>query len=303
MPVFFEGVYAAILTPFDANGHFHQAAYERLMDHLYNSGVHGLYCCGVSGEGLMMSVAERQAVAEAAVAGLRKRGKVLVHVGSGNTEDSAALARHAARIGADGVGCLAPYTNNYGIEALVDHFAAVAEAARPLPTLVYYTPAIAPSLNHYAQLERLLDLPLIAGVKFTGTDASELAYAICERGERQTVLSGVDENFAPALLMGAHGAIGSFVNVAPDLFAEIYALARKGEWERAREVQRQIVKIVRVTERYPFLSALKNTVTWQGCECGEPRRPQPALSAEEKAELRGRLEALGMRFPSCMAAS
>jgi dihydrodipicolinate synthase/N-acetylneuraminate lyase len=302
MAEFFRGVFAAILTPFDAEGRFQPSACERLVDHLYSAGIHGLYCCGVCGEGLMMSVAERQAVAEVVVAASRNRGKVLVHVGAGNTEDAVALARHAARTGADGVGCLAPYTGEYGMDALIDHFSAVAEAARPLPTLLYYTPGIAPSLRNYGQLERLLDLPSIAGVKFTCTDASEFAYAVYERSARQTVLSGVDENFVPALLMGAHGAIGSFVNVVPELFAQIYDLARRGEWERAREIQKQIVRVVRVTEQYPFLSALKNIVAWQGCECGEPRAPHRALSADARAELRAGLEAAGMRFASSTAA-
>ena len=291
-----EGVYPAILTPFDENGQFNDKAYEKFIDHLYGKGVHGLYVCGVSGEGLMMRPEERERVAEVAVKSSQGRGHVIVHVGCGNTTDSVRLARHASRIGASAVGCLAPYTNQYGLEALRAHFMAVRDAAQPLPFLLYYTPQIAASLNSYRMLECLLDLPGIAGVKFTGTDAGELAVAIFERKKRQTVLSGVDEMFVATLLMGAHGAIASFINVVPELFVDIYNLARNGRWNEASEQQRRLVEIIRITERYPFLSALKAIVRWQAFELGEPRPPQPTLTSNQRSELHHALEAAGMKF-------
>lgn len=292
----FEGVYPAVLTPFDSSGAFNPRAYGGLIDHFFEVGVHGLYVCGVSGEGLMMSPEEREHVAEFAMAASKGRGKVLVHVGCGNTRNSKRLARHAAKIKADGVSCLAPYTDKYGIESLVRHYSRVAEAAHPLPMLVYYTPQVSPSLNTYVALERLLNLECVAGVKFTGTDAADFAFVMYERSAQQTVFSGVDEMFLAALLMGAHGAVGSMVNVVPELFVRIYGLAKEGKWLEANESQRHVMRFIRAVEGFPFLSALKCIVSWQGYECGEPREPQLSLTPEQRAELRRSLESLGMRF-------
>ena len=292
----FEGIYPAVLTPFDSTDRFAPQAYQALIDHLYKAGVHGIYVCGVTGEGLTMSPDERERVAEVAVAASRDRGEVLVNVGGGNTQDSVRLAKHAVRIGADGVGSLAPLTNPYGV-SLVGHFSAVADAAQPLPALVYYNPEVAPSLNSYESLEPVLDLPLIAGVKFTGTDAAELAYAIYERSHHQTILTGVDEMLVALQLMGAHGAVGALANVVPELFVEIYDLAKEGKWRHANEVQRRLLHIIRVTERYPFISALKNIARWQGNDCGEARHPQLALTPAQQSELYQGLETLEMRFP------
>lgn len=281
----FQGVYPAILTAFDADGGFDPVHFEELIDRLYSRGVQGLYVCGFSGEGLMMSPEERERVAEVAVAASRRRGHAIVHVGCGNTADTVRLARHAAKIGASGVGALAPYTGQYGEEALVEHFTAVLEAARPLPAMIYYTPSVAPSLSTYAVLDRLLNIPGIAGVKFTGTDASEMTCAIFERSGTQTVLSGVDEMFLASLLMGAQGAISSFANLVPAWFVEIYTLAQEGRWQEAREVQSRMIRVIRIVERYPFLSALKTILRWQGMDCGEPRRPHRRLTAEQQREI------------------
>ncbi len=289
---YLRGVYPAVLTAFDELGKFAPGPYEAYIDHLYAKGIHGLYVCGVSGEGLMMSPEERERVAEVAVAASRGRGHAVIHVGCGNTADAVRLARHASRIGASAVGCLAPYTGSFGLDSLIAHYTAVAEAAHPLPTLIYYTPQVAPSLGSYAVLECLLDLPGIAGVKFTGTDASELACAIFERSGKQTVLTGVDEMFLAALLMGAHGGIGSFVNLVPELFLEIYRLACAGCWEQAKPVQRRMIQVIRIVERFPFLSALKNVVRWQGFDLGEPRQPHARLTAEQQRELRDLLSSV-----------
>lgn len=280
-----KGVYPAILTPFDGKGRFDASGFEKLIQHLYSQGVHGLYVCGVTGEGLMMSLGERQHVADVAIAASRGKGEVIVHVGCGSTADAVLLARHAAGAGATAVGCLAPYTSHFDQDVLVEHFRAVVEAAQPLPAMIYYTPETAPSLNTYGMLERLLDIPGIAGVKFTGTNASELACAIFERSGDQTVFSGVDEMFLAALLMGAQGGIGSFANLVPGWFVQIYEMVQEGRWQEAKLLQHRMIRVIRIVERYPFISALKNVVRWQGFDCGEPRRPHQRLTPEQHTEL------------------
>ena len=151
--------------------------------------------------------------------------------------------------------------------------------------MIYYTPQIAPSLNSYAVLERLLDLPGIAGVKFTGTDASELAYAIFERSATQTVLTGVDEMFFASQLMGAHGAISSYANLVPAWFVSIRQLVGAGRLQEAREIQSRMNSIMRIVESYPFLSALKCVLRRQGFDCGEPRRPHQRLTGDQQNAL------------------
>lgn len=279
------GVYPAILTPFDEHGRFGPGPFRSFIAHLYASGVHGLFVCGYCGEGLLMDVAEREAVAAEAVAASRGKGGVIVHAGAARTEDAVRLASHASGIGAEAVAALAPASATT-TEALKDYFGAVAQAAAPLPTLIYYNPGAAPALGSYSVLEQLLDLPGIGGLKFTGTDAAELACAILQRATRQTVLAGVDEMFLAALLMGAHGSIGAFVNIAAGLFLEIYGLASQGHWTAARQPQRRMIELIRAVERYPFLSALKTIARWQGFELGQPRSPHLSLTAEQERQLR-----------------
>ena len=65
-------------------------------------GADGVFACGTTGEGILLSLEERRRVAVAFRAAVR--GRLIVHAGAQSTRDTAALAAHAAEIGADGGG-------------------------------------------------------------------------------------------------------------------------------------------------------------------------------------------------------
>ena len=87
------------------------------------------------------------------------------------------------------------------------------------------------------QLEELCSLPNVIGVKFTDFDLYRMA-AVARPG--RAVFNGRDEVLAAGLLMGADGGIGSFYNLAPDLFVALYDAAVAGRWDEARAIQQRI---------------------------------------------------------------
>ena len=95
-PTMLRGILPATVTPLDADGRFVRAPFERLLDRLYAGGVHGVYVCGTTGEGPLLSRHDREAVAEAAIANTPDGCHVVVHVGAASMDETLALARHAA---------------------------------------------------------------------------------------------------------------------------------------------------------------------------------------------------------------
>lgn len=132
----FQGVLPAIVTPLDQNGEFAPEVFERLLAHVYEAGTHGVYVCGQTGEGLLLPVAMRQHLAEAAVKGSPKGKLVIIHVGAAHLPDAIQLARHAERIGASAVSSLPP-AGNYTFPELRKYYQELAGACG-LPFLVYY---------------------------------------------------------------------------------------------------------------------------------------------------------------------
>ncbi|MCX6632585.1 MAG: dihydrodipicolinate synthase family protein, partial [Candidatus Solibacter sp.] len=235
-----RGILPAVVTPFDADEQFAPEPFEALLESVYAAGVDGVYVCGGTGEGLLQTVAQRKRVAEAAVNNSPKGKLVIVHVGSHRTGDAVELAQHAGKLGASAVSALPPL-GNYSFPEVRTDYEAGASAAE-VPLLVYFFPGSYPGVQTLDQVLELCRIPNVAGLKYTDFDLYRLR-SIKQSGA--VVFNGYDEVLAPGLLMGADGGIGTFYNVIPELFVDLYQRARGGDWEGARAVQDGINTIIR----------------------------------------------------------
>lgn len=285
-----SGILPATLTPFDADGRFAAAPFERMLARVFDAGVHGVYVCGTTGEGMLMSVRERQAVAAAAIATAPRGRSVIVHVGAGAFEDVRDLTRHAAQVGATAISSLPPSGPGFGFAETRRYYADLA-AVSDLPLVVYYFPQVYPGISTADQIADLCTLPGVVGVKFTDFDLSTLA-AVASAPDR-VVYNGRDEVLVAGLLMGAHGAIGSFYNVVPDLALTIARHAESGAWQEARRVQDDLNRLITTVLRFPIFPALKQILTWRGEPFGDCLTPRGRLTEDERRALAAALDAAG----------
>lgn len=279
-----EGVLPAIVTPFDHTGTFQIHAYEQLLKHVYAASVHGIYVCGQTGEGLQQSVAQRKQVAEASVQLSPPDKIVMVHIGAMSTAEAIDLAHHAAKVGAHAISALPPI-GNYSFAEIKAYYSALASASA-LPLLIYYFPAFAPAINSVHQILELCEIPNVQGLKFTDTDLFKMSEI---KRQGATIFYGTDEMLTAGLVMGADGGIGSFYNVMPQQFVELYELARQNEWQQARAVQTIINEVIAIGLRYPVNASVKAMLQHLGLDCGGCLPPRRSLSAEEVLELKHRL--------------
>jgi N-acetylneuraminate lyase len=284
-----KGIYPAAITPFDHQEQFVPAAFETLLEGLYAAGVDGVYVCGGTGEGLLQTVEQRQRVAEAAIGNTPSGKQVIVHVGSHRTADAVDLARHASKIGAAAVSALPPL-GRYSFAEVRRYYEEIA-AASDAPLLVYFFPESYPGVDTAAQALDLCTIPNVIGLKYTDFDLYRMNL-IEQSGA--VVFSGRDEVLVAGLLMGADGGIGTFYNVVPELFVEVFRLAQAGDWAGARQVQDRINTIIRITLDFPCFPAIKEILRWRGIECGPCIRPRGGLLPAQVIELRRRLEECGV---------
>jgi len=222
-----------------------------------------------------------------------------------------AFQRLAARLYAAGVDGL--YVNGQTGEGLlqpVEQRKQVAEAARavtpPGKQLIVHVgahrtedavelaPAISPGVRTLEEIERLLEIPGVIGLKFTDFDLYKLS--ILKRHGCRLIFNGHDEVLAAGLLLGADGGIGSFYNLIPERFVELFRLARQGQWEQARQVQQRINELVEICLRFPLIPAIKTILGWTGLPCGEALRPRRSLRVEETQQLRALLRESSFAF-------
>jgi N-acetylneuraminate lyase len=279
-----EGILPALVTPLDEAGGFQPDAFDRLLAHLYAAGADGVYVCGQTGEGLQQPLEQRKWVAEFAMKASPRDKTVIVHVGAMNTHEAVDLARHAARIGAHAVSAL-PAFPNFSFTEIKDYYTAIASAS-DVPLLIYYFPGLAPSINALAQVEELCEIPNVRGLKFTDSDLFKMSEI---KKRNVTIFYGTDEMLVAGLVMGADGGIGSFYNVMPALFVELFARARAGEWQQARAVQAAINEVIAIGLRFPVVPLVKQMLARLGFDCGPCQLPRRRLTSAEEAELDRRL--------------
>ena len=164
MPMPPPGVYAPLLTLYDAGEEIDVAATAALGRRLADAGLHGLVVSGSTGEFHLHTPVERQVLLEAVIAACPGT-PVLVQVGAPAQRDAMALAAHAMAAGATGVMLITPYYNRVGPKELAAFARAVHGAAGGLSLIAYTMPAMAGSQWPLELLRELAAEGVVGGVK------------------------------------------------------------------------------------------------------------------------------------------
>lgn len=289
----FRGPVAPIVTPCDEEDNIDWPALEANAARLGQSDVAGLYICGGTGDGANLTAGERKAVAEYLVPRQKAAGRLaIVHVGQTDQRTAAALAAHAAALGADAVASIPP---KKGWPQVVEYYEAIVRAAAGVPVIVYYIPGVTGMTAGLAELRSLLEVPGVAGIKMSDWNL-QLLHAVKMAYPDKIVYSGFDELLVPGLLYGADGSIGTWMNLLPDLYAGIYARVREGRAGQVLAAMDAFNDFLSVGWQYGILDTFEELMRAKGYAGRCFRRPsswQPGkVPADVLADLLGRLAAL-----------
>jgi N-acetylneuraminate lyase len=284
-----KGIYPAIVTSFDDTGAYTSESMRRIVRHQLEAGVDGFYVCGGTGEGLLLTRNERQAVLETVLDEVKGDAGVVAHIGAFQTTETLALARHASEVGVDAIAALPPaYFYRPDTLALIRYYTAVAEASS-VPLLIYNIPQRTGITMTQDLFDRLLELPNIVGMKDSSGDVYSLGLFSAGR-TAPVIFEGEDTVLLAGLLAGACGGIGATYNIMPRLFVQLWNAFQAKDLDAAAKTQGRINELISALEVVDLFGGLKQTLAWMGLECGEPRTPNRPLTADETVKLRRSLE-------------
>ena len=240
----FRGNIPPVLTPLHPDGSLDLASLDRLVDHLFDGGMDGLFVLGSSGQVAYLTDDERAAVVGRVVERSKGRGPVLVGVPDFTARRVIQHAKRAEAQGADAVVLTAPlYAINDEAET-ERHFRMVADAVG-IPVFAYNVPVRVHSYLSVDMLMRLAADGVIAGVKdSSGNDVGFrlLVQANDAAGKPLVLLTGHEVMVDGMYLLGADGAVPGFANVDPAGYKRLWDAAQAGDWAKAREEQDRIAK-------------------------------------------------------------
>ena len=290
----FRGIYPALVTPFQKDGTFDEAAYRALIRHVLPH-VNGVVPCGTTGEFSYMSVEERKRVIQVCLDEVGGRVPVLAGTGCPSTRETLALTEWARDAGVTGVLVVAPYYLKPSFNEVYDHYRALDKLGVPL--VLYNIPQCAGTHFRWWTAEgMILDFDNVVGIKDSSGDLPFMEALFEKVKGRVSIFVGHDEVVQAALAAGADGAILASANLIPDIWQKVYRATLAGDLETAQMWQQRVQKLVRIVVRCSSTQAVKEGLRMMGVPVGDSRHPvMPGggFRREDYEELRLQLESLG----------
>ena len=288
----FEGVVPALITPMDREGELDDQALRRVIEFNVQSGVHGMWMAGGTGESVLLSDEENGRIAEVAVDQVQGRSKIIMHVGAPTTARAVKMATVAARFGVDAICCVPPFFYPPSEEEAIEHFRLVASAAS-LPFFAYNLPdctgfTVTPEFVAKAR-DRV---PELIGLKHSSHNLYHLR-EFTKVG--LTCFMGSGQMMLPAMALGAVGCIDGPLCMAPELWLEIWNAVHDKDLDRAARAQEHASEIVDLVWKYGNPRVEKAVLSWRlGIDCGDPRPPRRPFADEQRSTVLDAVARLGI---------
>jgi 4-hydroxy-tetrahydrodipicolinate synthase len=284
-----------MVTPFDDQGHIDFAATRKVVDFLLSHGVHGVMVGGSTGEGLLLTLDERQNLCEVVVDQTAGRIPVIAHTGCISTASTIRLTRHAMTAGATAAAIIVPFFFGLDDDSILNHYVTVANTVPRFPLFVYSFPGNAKNDITPGLLKNLRSAaPNIIGIKSTNPHLVRFQECLMAGGDGFLALNGVDGLMLPALTVGALGQVSGNANAFPEVFCALYEAFVAGDMERARSEQQRVNRIRCVLKDGFHPAFFKAVLSMRGIPAGRVRPPMRELTDKEMRELQYGTRALGL---------
>ena len=271
------GVSPALATPVMEDGYtVNTDCVTQLVAFLESKGSKGLFVGGSTGEGILLTTAERKRLNETAVQAATV--PVMLHIGANRLDTAVELAEHASIIGADAIAAVTPYYYGFHDEGLIHYYHSISRAAPELPLLLYDIPhmavnGISPNFIKAVQEK----VPTIAGIKTSRGDMIDIN-ALFRAGTQPFITFAGKEPLAlGALSYGFDGLVSGLSTAVPEPFVAITAAFGNGDLEAARAHQNTINQLLTCIPTGYRIGAIKQILAERGYAVGTavPPRPMP----------------------------
>lgn len=293
------GIIPPLVTPLSRPDRVDRAGLRRLVRHVLDGGVHGLFMLGTTGEFPSLTQPMKKAVIETAVEAANGAVPVYVNVSDPCTQQVMANIDLTARIGGDAVVLLPPFYFPLGDDELAVFYNRIAGQSK-LPILLYNIPTLTKTLLSQDLVVRLSAHENIIGLKDSHGDMMYMQALLQYFRDRRDfhVFVGVETLIAEAVLFHGAGGIPGGANVAPSLFVNLYNAAKKRDFRTVDRLQAQVIHLNGIYRHGRFwssyLKGLKTALSIMGI-CSNIMTPTfDAFSVKEAKEIEIELKRLGI---------
>jgi 4-hydroxy-tetrahydrodipicolinate synthase len=299
-PKLLRGVVPPVCTPFTADYEVDEKSLRRLINHLIDGGVHGLFVLGSTSEVAYLTDKRRADVIRIALDETAGRVPVVAGAIDMTTFRVNDHVRAAVEAGIDGIVLTAPFYVRTHPEEIALHFKLVKEACGDVPLYAYDIPVAANGVKlETSTVLKMAKEGVIQGLKdSSGNDAGIRAVVLGAQklGLKDfVVLTGSELTVDSALMAGAHGVVPGIGNIDPVGYVKIFDYVAAGDYKAARAEQERLTEMFglvdvgapsRMGRGSSALGAFKASLKLLGIiEDGRTAPPQIPLNSDEIAAI------------------
>ncbi len=279
-----SGVYSAVTTKFDEEGHLDLDAFVDNLKIQVAAGINAIIIGGSLGESSTISHDERIEMLYSARSEFNKKVPLLINIAEGSTHNAVALAMRAEDSGADGLMVLPPMMYKATDAEVVDFFTDIATSTS-LPILVYNNPVDYKIEITPLMFELLLKHDTIQAVKESTRDTSNVTRLRNWFGDRLKILTGVDTIAAESIIMGADGWVAGLVNAFPAETVAIFRMIKAGQIEKAIAINSWFLPLFELDISPQLVQNIKLAESISGTGTEYVRSPRKMLSGSHRERI------------------
>ena len=289
-----HGIIPPVATPMQPNEDLDLPRLRWFLDHLINSGVHGIFVLGTNSEFYALDETEKQQVVATTVEHVGGRVPVFAGTGAESTREAVRLTKMAQKEGVSGVSVITPYFIMPSQQEIYDHYRRIAEST-PLPVVLYNNPSTCGGLKIEVEtVARLAEIPNILAIKDSSGDLQNTNEYLRVVPERFSVLQGRDTLIYQSLIFGARGAVPATANIAPKILVEIYEAFQRGDQAASKSAQLRLNPIRLSLTLGTAPGGVKAALNLLGMSIGPSRSPVAPLPAEKLQKMKSALHTAGI---------
>lgn len=283
-----EGVFSVLPTPFQENGDLDLESLKRVIDLFIGAGVKGLTALGVTSEVARMNDRERLQVLETVVKHVDGRVAVVAGATADGLRTSIEYTRTARETGASAVMISPPRMPKLNSDAVVRHFAAVADAVAIDIVVQDYPPISGYAMEPWLLVRIAREVAAAKTIKLEDPPTPFKTSRIREaaQGMEIGIFGGLGGVFLlEELMAGATGAMTGFAY--PEILVEIVNRYHAGDVDGAAAVFYPAVPLMRFEFQEGLGMAIRKEVLRRrgAIACASIRPPGAKLDATTAAAL------------------
>lgn len=285
-----EGIYAAVITPYDTDHRASRDQLLRVLKHLKDGGAHGVLLTGTNGEGPQLSAEERitlyKAVGQSSVAD--ETFSVIAGTGAVSLADTIKITRGAYEAGLSAACVLPPFFfGDVSEDGLFEFYSRTISEAVPsdAPFLLYNNPKVIAVQLTLSLISRLREAfpRQIVGIKDSSGDAAFFNQLRTLFPDLQ-IMVGSDTLLEHALTNGGSGSITGSANAFSPELRELYDAHKAGE--PIRSLYNAHIERMQPLRTFPMIAMYKSILAARGVISNVAVRPPlQSLSARQETEL------------------